>query len=115
MTLTAINAKRVKKYWSFDLHGVVEVAVFVEEPQHTVVRLCMDALLLKLCNLVFLAREQVQLEHLQEGVTVLGSKLDGKAEIVLGVCKLTIAILYMVCHRDPGSFAPDLSTFGNLS
>lgn len=99
----------------FDLHSVVEVAVFVKEPQYTVVGLCMDALLLERCDLVFLAREQVQLEHLQEGVTVLGSELKGEVEIVFRVGKLTVAVFNVVCHRDSGTLTPDLSTLGDLS
>jgi len=47
-----------------NLHSVVQVGVFVEEPQHSVVGLGMDALLLEQGNLFLLICKKVQFQHL---------------------------------------------------
>lgn len=58
------------------LHCVVKVAFLVEEPEDAVVWLRVDALLLQCTNLILLARQDVQFEHLEEGITVLRSELN---------------------------------------
>lgn len=97
------------------LHCVVQVGVLVEEPEHAVVGLGVDALLLEQGHLVVLTRQEVELEHLQEGVSILGCELDGEVQIILGVFEVAVAVLSVVCHRDTGSLAPDLSRFGDLT
>lgn len=66
-------------------------------------------------QLVFLSRQQVQLEHFEERVSVLGRELNCKVKVVLGIFEVGVTVLRVVSHRNSGTFAPHLSTLGNLS
>ena len=81
-----------------DLHCIVKGGVLVEEPEDAVVGLGVDALLLELGDFLGLVCQQVQLEHLEEAVTVLGRELDGEVEVVLGVIELEVAVMGAVGH-----------------
>ena len=72
------NGHKIRRDEKASLHCVVEVGVLVEEPEHTVVGLGVDALLLEQGHLFVLPCQEVQLEHLEEGVTILGCELDGE-------------------------------------
>ena len=74
----------------------------------------MNALLLEKTDLVGLARKDVELQHLYEGVTVLRSELNGEFEEVLGLCVIEVFVVPEVGHGKASSFTPDLARLGNL-
>ena len=89
-------SKQGRKVWN--LHCIVQVAVLVEEPEHAVVGLRVDALLLQGGDFLRLAGYQVQFEHFKEGVSVLGSELNRKVQVVLGVGELAVLVVHFVRH-----------------
>ena len=97
------------------LHCVIKGRVLVEEPKHAVVRLGVNALLSERANLIRLPSQDVELQHLEEGVAVLGCELDGKIQVTFRIFVLKVAILSEIGHRDAGTLAPDLTGFGNLA
>lgn len=98
-----------------DLHGVVNGRIFVEEPKHAIVRLCVDALLLEGRDLFRLASDQVKFQHLEERVSILRGKLNCKVQIVLSSVDLKVFVLLVVSHRDTSTFTPYLTRLGNFS
>ena len=74
----------------------------------------MNALLLKKTDLIGLARKDIKLQHLYEGVTVLRGELNGEFEEVLSLCVIEVFVVPEVGHGKASSFAPDLARLGNL-
>ena len=74
----------------------------------------MNALLLKKTDLIVLSRKDIQLQHLNKGVAVLWSELNGEFEEVLGLCVIEMFVVPKVGHGKASSFAPDLTGLGDL-
>ena len=96
------------------LHCIVNDGVFEEEPEDTVVRFSMDALLLEEADLFGLPRQDVELEHFYEGVTVLWGELNRKFEEVLGLNEIEVLVVAVVSHGEASTFAPDFTGFWNF-
>ena len=58
----------------------------------------MDALLLKKGDLLLLAREHVEFQHLDERVAVLGRELDGKFQEIFGLVVIEMPVRFFVGH-----------------
>lgn len=93
-----------------NLHWVVEGRVLVVEPQNAVVGLRVDTQLPKLADLLFLARQQIQLQHFQERIAILRRELDREVQIVLCVLVTEhFSVGWAVHHGKTSAFAPHLT------
>ena len=74
----------------------------------------MDALLLEKADLVVLVSQDVELEHFDEGISILRSELDGKLKVVLCFGVVKVQVVAEVGHSKSSSLAPDLARLGDF-
>ena len=74
----------------------------------------MDTLLLQEGYFLLLLGQSVELEHLYERVTVLGSELDCELKVILCLGVIEVFVCVVVGHGQARSLTPDLARLWNL-